>query len=558
MQRSLDLDDIQGNVTRAYGRYAFPFSRSFFLNIQDCGKGRQFVDAVRKKVTTGATWTETSKPRCTVNIGFTFFGLYKLLVPQRTLRDMPEEFISGMRDRAFLLGDRDPSKTEAEARGWDAHWDPVWRNNRTGDGDIGNDNVHIWVSFNAQLKELGKAEPVDELEKECQWLRDLCADLAGGVRIIPHNGRAGDQEYQEGSVLFVQRGDKLIPTPNEHFGFTDAIGDPVFRGQLSADEERDAVTGTGKWMKAAQGWQPIEPGEFVLGHPDESQELPPIARPWEFMANGTFMAYRKLHQNVASFEAVVAEEARTFARLQAIDEPEARETLRAKMCGRWSDGVPLAVAPTYAEWQAATERLGFNDEDPIKALRAKLAYIRSPEASNFRYADDMLGYKTPLGAHIRRMNTRDYMDPLNQTGLDPATGCQFANPNATHGLNKRRRILRRGLPYGPPPGAEKTDETEQGVAMISMCASLQRQFEFVQQQWIQYGLDFHQGNDTCPMLGNHDRHRRFSIQSDPKSGKPPFIMSKLRTFVECRGGDYFFVPSLTSLRMMAMGIIDPT
>ena len=35
-------------------------------------------------------------------------------------------------------------------------------------------------------------------------------------------------------------------------------------------------------------------------------------------------------------------------------------------------------------------------------------------------------------------------------------------------------------------------------------------------------------------------------------------MSKLRTFVECRGGDYFFVPSLTSLRMMAMGIIDPT
>jgi hypothetical protein len=35
-------------------------------------------------------------------------------------------------------------------------------------------------------------------------------------------------------------------------------------------------------------------------------------------------------------------------------------------------------------------------------------------------------------------------------------------------------------------------------------------------------------------------------------------MSKLKTFVETRGGDYFFIPSVTALRMMAMGIVDPT
>ena len=28
--------------------------------------------------------------------------------------------------------------------------------------------------------------------------------------------------------------------------------------------------------------------------------------------------------------------------------------------------------------------------------------------------------------------------------------------------------------------------------------------------------------------------------------------------VETRGGDYFFVPSMTCLRMIAMGIVDPT
>jgi hypothetical protein len=35
-------------------------------------------------------------------------------------------------------------------------------------------------------------------------------------------------------------------------------------------------------------------------------------------------------------------------------------------------------------------------------------------------------------------------------------------------------------------------------------------------------------------------------------------MSKLKTFVECRGGEYFFIPSMTCLRMIAMGIVDPT
>jgi hypothetical protein len=29
-------------------------------------------------------------------------------------------------------------------------------------------------------------------------------------------------------------------------------------------------------------------------------------------------------------------------------------------------------------------------------------------------------------------------------------------------------------------------------------------------------------------------------------------------FVETRGGEYFFIPSLTALRMIAMGTVDPT
>ncbi len=198
------------------------------------------------------------------------------------------------------------------------------------------------------------------------------------------------------------------------------------------------------------------------------------------------------------------------------------------------------------------------DVTPLDGYKNNLSYIGSPEARDFRYGDDMSGAKCPGGAHMRRVNTRDYLDPLNKSGTDPATGAPYKNETATSALNKRRRILRRGLPYGPPNFEHKDDETEQGVIMLIVGTSLERQFEFVQQQWIQYGLDFHQGNNTCPMLGNHDHSKRHTIPSDPASGRPPYVMSKLKTFVECRGGDYFFIPSMTALRMIAMGIVDPT
>lgn len=556
MTRILNLHDIQGNVIRAYGRFSFPFARYFFFNISDASAGRAFVDAVRAKVTTGARWPEeAAKPDCTVNIGFSFFGLWALEVPTRTLKGLPAEFADGMKARAFVLGDRDTTKVAEDDADWDAHWDPIWRNNRASNGssDPGR-NVHIWISLNAQLKELGAAVPVDALEDNTQWLRDLATASKGGVTLL-RCGPDEDVDYQEANAVFDQFGDTALPTPKEHFGFADGIGDPVFDGQYRQTEMPQKVIGRGKRVDGK--WEPVATGEFILGHPDESQELPPAAMPPEFSQNGTFMAFRKLHQNVTSFQEIVQQEADRFAKVMDIPEDEARETVMAKMCGRWSDGIPLALFPTYQDWQTQREAKGFNDPDPARALKNQSEYIHSPEASNFRYADDMPGFKVPGGAHIRRMNTRDYLDPLNTFGVDEK-GNPYPNKTASHALNKRRRVLRRGLPYGASDPAQNSDSTEQGVAMMLIGASLFRQFEFVQQQWVQYGLDFHQGNNTCPILGEHRTHKRHTIPSDPKTGKPPYIMSKLKTFVECRGGEYFFIPSMTSLRMISMGIIDPT
>src|SRR5260221_11793576 len=92
---------------------------------------------------------------------------------------------------------------------------------------------------------------------------------------------------------------------------------------------------------------------------------------------------------------------------------------------------------------------------------------------------------------------------------------------------------------------------------MAIWASLFRQFEFVQQQWMNYGLDFNVGNDTCPVIGVRGGDAKFVIAADPTSDNPPFICANIPQFVTARGGEYFFLPSLTALQLLAMGTVDP-
>ncbi len=542
MKRELDLADIQGNVVRAYGQYGYPHARYFCFNVSSPVAGRVFVDNLRAQVTTAERWARGSRnyrgedavprPPVTVNTAFTFRGLMSLNLPTRTLRQMPDEFIDGMAKRAIIIGDTGPSGVE--------HWDRVWRDGCQYAPASPDSVVHIWVSVNAQAEPDGSAVP--ELEAKTDWLRRLCKESAGGVRMLTGHG-PDNAEYQAAKALMASDGKgNQVPTGKEHFGYTDGIGNPVFSGQYEPEIEAQQVIGRGKLLPD-QTWAPLATGEFILGYPDESQALPPTAPPADFLRNGTFMAFRKLHQNVAAFNEYLDETAAVFAREMNMPVPEARETVMAKFIGRWSDGVPLIAAPTFADWKAFGQRFG-DLSKPENRLAFEQALI------DFKFRDDLAGSRCPVGAHIRRVNTRDLLDPkITSKDVSQLSGSA---------LNNRRRILRRGLPYGSFDPADDGDDKEHGVAFIVMCASLFRQFEFIQQQWIHYGLDFNAGNDTCPVLGNRDQSDRFVIQNDPKGGKPPFICNHLPQFVTAHGGDYFFIPSITALRMIAMGIVDPT
>jgi Dyp-type peroxidase family len=521
---NLDLADIQGNILTAYGKLGFPKGRIFLFHIEDVKAGREFVEKVRPLVTSALRWTSAKKvttgevvverPQATLNIAFTFRGLLALDIPVRTLRGLPDEFIDGMSARARVLGDDFPADLPQR-------WDAVWR-----PGDPKR-TVHILVLLNAQADAQGVASPA--LDALSAAVRGLYVNSNGGVRLLAGHGPQ-ESETQELSAIFESDGKGGVqPTPKEHFGFIDAIGDPVFHGQLPNHAARERAVGGGK-IDRAGNWTPLATGEFLLGYPDEAQETAGAAMPLAFSRNGTFFAYRKLHQNVGAFAAVLEAAAKPFGAAFGVTDPsDAKLFLMAKIAGRWPDGTPVEAFPTVQEWRA-TSSIKRGPFDP-RALNA------------FTYGADANGARCPLGAHTRRMNPRDALDPLGP-----------AKPGGPAGsaLNNRRRILRRGLPYGSATDANG----EHGIILMAVCASLFRQFEFVQQQWLNYGLDFNAGNDTCPLVGNHSGAAKFVIPG--RAGEAPFILDRLSQFVETRGGDYFFTPSLTALRMIGQGLVDPT
>src|SRR5271166_3241980 len=125
------------------------------------------------------------------------------------------------------------------------------------------------------------------------------------------------------------------------------------------------------------------------------------------------MAYRRLEEHIGKF--------RDFLR-QHGETAEEQELIAAKLMGRWRSGAPLVLAP--------------DKDDP--ALGA------DPQRNNdFNYGKmDPYGYATPLGSHIRRMNPRDTAANMN-----------------------RRRMIRRGAPYGPLlPADAPEDDVERGIA----------------------------------------------------------------------------------------------
>jgi Dyp-type peroxidase family len=529
-QPLLDLHDIQGNIVKAYPRFGMPKARYLFFRVNDGAAGRAFVGELARIVTTSAMWMENARrsdekpPSVAINVAFTYEGLRRLGVPPASLQSFPPEFAGGMRSRWEILGDDGASAPEK--------WDPIWRRDEP---------VHIFVTISAATQELLETQQAE-----------LCSKVIANAVELLTGHRGGDRDdlaYQDGTALY----ENGQPTAKEHFGYTDGISNPFFKGVATHSSN---VIGGGKRVRgdieSEAGWAPLEPGEFLLGYKDEAQELPPAPIPWPLSDNGTFLVYRKLHENVGSFDRYLETVGMTF--------PGGKEALAAKLAGRWRNGAPVTTFRTEAEandfskrWEEArlaiSRAKAHEERERAKATFAKL----NTKFVAFDFGNDIDGGGCPMGAHTRRAHPRVALE----------FGVEDAFEGAPDALANRRRMIRRGLPYGSTQNG-RDDQGDHGIIFMALVADIERQFEFVQQQWLNYGNDFRLANEKDAITGNHGVEADGSgegvmtVQSDPKSPQPPFFCAKLPRFVETRGGDYFFVPSLTALRMIADGIIDPT
>jgi Dyp-type peroxidase family len=447
---TLDYADIQGNLLHGYGA---PHVTYQFLGIQDGADGRKLLSQLCDQVTTAVPLAEGARHETAVNVAVTFAGLAALGVHADVLAGFPDEFREPMPVRSLRLGDTGPSGLEQ----WDA--------------GLGTGDAHLLVTLNATTAEL-----------LAERLRQLRALVAG------HPGV---------SVVHEQRGDALDGS-REHFGYADGFSQPRIR------ELQDPAQPP---IDPYDHRAPLPAGEFVLGYPDLDDQVVDAPVP-DLMRNGTYVVWRKLHQDVARFRAMLERAATGYG--------GGTELLAAKIVGRWRDGMPLVLEPTRV--------VG----DLGQAVLPKS--VLEPD-NDFGFADaDPAGLVCPLGAHIRRTNPRDSLGWGGRMSI-------------------HHRIIRRGMPYGPPlPDAAPDDGVDRGLVFVCFQASIRRQFEVVQMQWCNDGNAFGLGNDMDLLLGDNRGSGKMTVQ-----GTPPWFIPAEPELVVTRGCEYLLMPGLGGLRSLAAG-----
>lgn len=325
----------------------------------------------------------------------------------------------------------------------------------------------------------------------------------------------------DGVTLISEMEANGLPEDKEHFGFRDGISQPWIQG---TNPGPPIEPHGGKRTK--EGFQPLNLGEFLLGYTDELDRIPQAPRPDPLGCNGTYLVLRKLYQDVAQFRKEMEKQA-TYV----FGNPQAKDRLAALMIGRWPSGCPVELS----------------DEKDDPALAKD-----SSQVNAFTYDEDSTGGKCPIGAHIRRTNPRDL--------AKDDKGNLVVEPMAT-----RHRMIRRSLPYGPPLNGKDDDKQDRGLMFTALVADIGRQFEFLQRNWINNGDPFRlDRTDRDPLIGNN-RDARDVPPKDPP-GQPhretprkltvpgatriPWALN-LPEFVKTRGGEYFFLPSLTALKGLA-------
>ncbi len=481
----LETSDIQGIILTGYSH--LPFSCYSFLQIADPAQAQAWLQEILPHVT-HSNWQKSENGKAIKPK-----SALNIAITAAGLKQIgfPADSLHQTFPTEFQEDMIEPSRANrlGDVRiNAPEQWDQAWQTR----------NIHLLL-----ILQVSADEPGDEPNLSSEEWR-----LRGTEKL--------HRRYEEHKQKFEAAGLKEIlfetgyvaQDHKEHFGFHDGIAQPEIKGMPKT---------------AKPGQFQVEPGEFLLGYRNEDGNFPPtptvpasqdsantlkdLPNPnayKDFGKNGTYLVYRKLYQDVAKYRQHFSER---------FSETQAKERLlaEAKMVGRWPSGAPLLMAPEGDAPDLANE-------------------------NNFYYQEkDPHGLKCPMGSHIRRTNPRDSLS------TDPKDSLKNVN---------RRQIIRRGAIYGDglPEGQLQDDGKPRGLLFLCINADIRRQFEFIQQTWINNPYFNNLHNERDPLVGyNPDNSdRKMTIPEEPIATK-----CSLPNFVTMKGGGYFFVPSLSALRFLA-------
>jgi Dyp-type peroxidase family len=526
----LQVDQIQGNVLPGFMK---PTTFLCALTIVDVGAAKLWIGEIGSRMTTLAEALEsrikvralrTYRPAAAetlgsvpeevddawANISFSYSGLAKLLAGGAFEGDLAgfedEAFALGLAARSSLLGD----PTDPGAEGNPANW------------VVG-----------------GPGSEIDVL---------LCvgADRAEeGVRLL---GEIRGEPSSSGmAVVYEQDGGKLDEIGSEQFGFQDGVSQPGVRGMASegsflTPRAIDASETPESWLYGLPGQLLTWPGDYVFGYPSSGPDplapgpeaaAGPNAPDWS--RNGSYLVFRRFRQDVAGFWSFAAEQAAQLSTQPAFAGWDA-ERLAAHIVGRWKSGAPLERSPDADVFALGTDRLANNDFG-YAAPSVSLPLAEGGNTNSYPMAQgDPIGATCPMAAHIRKVNTR--------TAANDLGGRQ---------ASFKRRILRRGLPWGPrledPSGPDPADG-QRGLLFLSYQASIVKQFEFLCSNWMgsptnprsPSGFDLLVGQNGAP---GGERVRSAVVFGAETTAAE--VSTSGQDFVIPTGGGYFFTPSIAAL-----------
>lgn len=480
MAAHLETADIQGIILSGYGH--LPHSTYLFLHFDDRAAARAWLRELIPRVTT-SDWSRepNGKPERALNVAFTCPGLEALGLDAETVRTFSQEFREGMADpsRARRLGDIRGSAPD------------LWEIG--GSKTAPEEQIHALLILQDRTPEALETHRTEERGRLPAGLREA----------VP--AETGCQEK----------------STREHFGFRDGISQPAVEGSPNTRSTQHGCIPAGEFILGYRNaYEVFPPTPYLPASADPAgclapypPEPPEAADRRDLGKNGSYLVFRKLHQDAAAWRRYLQEQS-------GGNEAEAAR-LGAKMVGRWPSGAPLVLAP---------------EED-----RPELG--EGPRSNDFTYAGpDPDGTLCPIGAHIRRTQPRDALVGSVEESLRTVS---------------RHRILRRGAPYGEPlpAGSLEDDGQPRGILFVCINADIRRQFEFIQQTWANNPRFGGLYNDSDPLIGiNQERGQpddegpwRMTIPQTPVRRR----LEGLPRFVQVKGGGYYFMPGIAALRFLA-------